>query len=121
MSPRSLVLIDEIGTDTATSDGLGIAWAVAENLISVGAGCLFATHFDRLNALEAMYPNCKLWHFDVDCQETLSFNWKLLPGPGLIQHYGLLLGPLVITQLHILLCHKNDPSHEPLLFMTINL
>lgn len=96
-SPKSLVLIDELGGSTSTTDGLGIAWAVAETLISTGAACLFATHFNRLTALSTMYPNCKLWHFDVECLDTLAFNWKLLPGKCEIEHYGLLLGPQVCT------------------------
>lgn len=97
-SANSLVLIDELGSTTATSDGFGITWAVAENLISNGAGCLFATHFDRLRALDALFPNCKLWHFDVECQDLLKFSWKLIPGPCRMEHYGLLLGPMVMLE-----------------------
>jgi DNA mismatch repair protein MSH4 len=72
---RSLVFIDELGRATSTADGVGIAWAVAEHLISLGAPTLFATHFARLGELATMYPNCKLWHFDVEVAEGLNFRW----------------------------------------------
>ena len=94
---KSLILVDELGTATSTSDGLGIAWAVAEHFLANGIGCLFATHFEALQALYAMYPNCKLWHFHVDCSEALKFNWKLQPGGTDVDHYGILLGPQVMT------------------------
>jgi len=52
MEPRSLVIIDEIGRGTSTWDGLAIAWAVAEALISADdVLCLFATHYHELTTL----------------------------------------------------------------------
>jgi len=70
---KSLVLIDELGRATSTADGVGIAWAVAEHLISLGSPTLFATHFARLGELATLYPNCKLWHFDVEVAAGLKF------------------------------------------------
>jgi DNA mismatch repair protein MutS len=53
-SPRSLVILDEIGRGTATFDGLSIAWAVVEHLHEVNRSrALFATHFHELTALAA--------------------------------------------------------------------
>lgn len=43
--PRSLVLIDELGRATSTSDGVALCWAVSEWLINLGAHTLLATHF----------------------------------------------------------------------------
>ncbi|PHQ68599.1 MAG: DNA mismatch repair protein MutS [Sneathiella sp.] len=51
-SPRSLVILDEIGRGTATFDGLSIAWATVENLHDVNkCRALFATHYHELTAL----------------------------------------------------------------------
>jgi DNA mismatch repair protein MutS len=51
-TPRSLVLLDEIGRGTATFDGLSIAWAVAEHLAAdMEARTIFATHYHELNEL----------------------------------------------------------------------
>ncbi|MFM7314583.1 MAG: MutS-related protein, partial [Cyanobium sp.] len=56
-TPRSLVLLDEIGRGTATFDGLSIAWAVAEHLATViGARTIFATYYHELNELAALLP-----------------------------------------------------------------
>src|SRR5439155_10765063 len=54
-TPRSLVLLDEIGRGTATFDGLSIAWAVAEYLHDSPEHCaktLFATHYHELTRSE---------------------------------------------------------------------
>lgn len=57
-TPRSLVLLDEIGRGTATFDGLSIAWAVAEHLASeIGARTIFATHYHELNELASLLPS----------------------------------------------------------------
>ena len=51
-TPRSLVILDEIGRGTSTYDGLAIAWAVAEHLHdAVGCRALFATHYHELTEL----------------------------------------------------------------------
>jgi DNA mismatch repair protein MutS len=57
-TPRSLVLLDEIGRGTATFDGLSIAWAVAEHLATtIGARTIFATHYHELNELASLLPS----------------------------------------------------------------
>jgi DNA mismatch repair protein MutS len=56
-TPRSLVILDEIGRGTATYDGLSLAWAVVEHLHEVNrCRALFATHFHELTALAARLP-----------------------------------------------------------------
>lgn len=61
-TPRSLVLLDEIGRGTATFDGLSIAWAVAEYLHDSGehaAKTLFATHYHELTELAERLPGAE--------------------------------------------------------------
>jgi DNA mismatch repair protein MutS len=61
-TPRSLVLLDEIGRGTATFDGLSIAWAIAEHLHDSpehAAKTLFATHYHELTELAARLPGAK--------------------------------------------------------------
>ncbi len=65
ISPRSLILLDEIGRGTSTYDGISIAWSVAEYLHDNTYGrpkTLFATHYHELNALESTHPRIKNFH-----------------------------------------------------------
>ncbi|KAI8469891.1 MAG: muts domain V-domain-containing protein [Monoraphidium minutum] len=62
---RSLVLIDELGRATSTADGVGLAWAVCEYLLTLGCPALLATHFGQLEELSALYPSCRLWRMQA--------------------------------------------------------
>lgn len=65
---RSLIIMDEIGRGTSTYDGISIAWAVAEYLVSQKKNpkTLFATHYHELQVLEAQYSNkIKNFHMSV--------------------------------------------------------
>lgn len=84
ISPRSLVLLDEIGRGTSTYDGISIAWSIAEYLHThkqCQPKTLFATHYHELNQLAALYPRIKNYH--VSTRETGSkviFLRKLVEG-----------------------------------------
>jgi DNA mismatch repair protein MutS len=65
-TPRSLVLLDEVGRGTATFDGLAIAWAVVEHLQAETRACaLFATHYHELTELADLLPGVRNVHVAV--------------------------------------------------------
>jgi DNA mismatch repair protein MutS len=65
-TPRSLILLDEIGRGTATYDGLAIAWACVEYIdANVGAKTLFATHYHELTELADKLSGVKNYHVSV--------------------------------------------------------
>jgi DNA mismatch repair protein MutS len=62
LTPKSLVLLDEVGRGTSTYDGISIAWALTEYIHenpNAKAKTLFATHYHELNALASLYPRIK--------------------------------------------------------------
>jgi DNA mismatch repair protein MutS len=89
---RSLVLLDEIGRGTSTYDGISIAWAVAEFLLTTPkaqAKTLFATHYWELTQLEAEFPHAM--NFQTAVQEVPSgivFLRKIIKG-GTDKSYGI--------------------------------
>ncbi len=67
-TPRSLIVLDEIGRGTSTFDGLSIAWAVVEYLVDkerIGAKTLFATHYHELSELEGRLPGVVNYRISV--------------------------------------------------------
>ncbi|KAK6251107.1 hypothetical protein SCA6_005112 [Theobroma cacao] len=92
VSQRSLIVMDELGRATSSSDGLAIAWSCCEHLLSLTAYTIFATHMENLSELATIYPNVKILHFDVDIRNSrLDFKFQLKDGPRHVAHYGLLL------------------------------
>ncbi|XP_057520509.1 DNA mismatch repair protein MSH4 isoform X2 [Amaranthus tricolor] len=89
---RSLIVMDELGRATSSSDGFAIAWSCCEHLLSLKAYTIFATHMENLSDLATLYPNVKILHFHVDIKNNrLDFKFQLKDGPRYIPHYGLLL------------------------------
>ncbi len=86
---RSLIVLDEIGRGTSTYDGLSIAWAVAEQIKSIGAKTLFATHYHHLNELEKQMQGVKNYRIAVK-EEADRIVWlrKIMPG-GTDRSYGI--------------------------------
>uniref|UniRef100_A0A0E0LKR5 DNA mismatch repair proteins mutS family domain-containing protein n=1 Tax=Oryza punctata TaxID=4537 RepID=A0A0E0LKR5_ORYPU len=88
----SLIVVDELGRATSTSDGLAIAWSCCEYLLSTEAYTVFATHMESLSELATIYPNVKILHFEVDLRnDRLDFKFRLKDGVRKVSHYGLLL------------------------------
>ena len=91
-TPRSLIILDEIGRGTSTYDGLSIARAVAEyihNASRLGAKTLFATHYHELIELAGVLPRVK--NFNVAVTEEggkVVFLYKIVPG-GVDRSYGI--------------------------------
>ncbi|XP_012439465.1 DNA mismatch repair protein MSH4 [Gossypium raimondii] len=92
VSQRSLIVMDELGRATSSSDGLAIAWSCCEYLLSLNAYTIFATHMENLSKLATIYPNVKILSFYVDIRNSrLDFKFRLNDGPKHVAHYGLLL------------------------------
>ncbi|MGE4652475.1 MAG: DNA mismatch repair protein MutS [Myxococcota bacterium] len=91
-TPRSLIILDEIGRGTSTFDGLSIAWAVAEYLHDtpgLGSRTLFATHYHELTELALTKPRVANAHFAVrEWGEDVVFLRRLAEG-GASRSYGI--------------------------------
>jgi DNA mismatch repair protein MutS len=83
VTPRSLVLLDEVGRGTSTFDGLAIAWAVLEDLHDrTRAKVLFATHFHELTQLGEDLAGIRNFHVAVrEWNDEIIFLHKVRPGP----------------------------------------
>ena len=91
LSPRSLVLLDEIGRGTSTYDGMSIARAIVEyiNTDGQGAKTLFATHYHELNDMEDRYAHIHNFHIAVkEVGKDVIFLRKLMPG-GVAHSFGI--------------------------------
>ncbi|MBS7396570.1 MAG: DNA mismatch repair protein MutS, partial [Prevotellamassilia sp.] len=84
VTPRSLVLFDELGRGTSTYDGISIAWAIVEHLHenpSARARTLFATHYHELNEMERLFPRIRNVNVSVkEVDNRVVFLRKLTPG-----------------------------------------
>jgi DNA mismatch repair protein MutS len=83
ISPRSLILLDEIGRGTSTYDGISIAWSIAEYLHNSPhqPKTLFATHYHELNELEDRFPRIRNYHVtNKEIGNKIIFLRKLAPG-----------------------------------------
>ena len=96
-TPRSLIVLDEIGRGTSTFDGISIAWAVADflhNNPKVAARTLFATHYHELTALADVHP--RIVNFNVEVRQwkgKIVFLRKIIPG-GASHSYGIQVAKL---------------------------
>lgn len=91
-TPKSLVLLDEVGRGTSTYDGLSIAWSVIEhisNTESLKCNTLFATHYHELTKLEGEIEGVKNYSVAVsEVDDNIIFLRKIVEG-GADQSYGV--------------------------------
>ena len=94
LTPRSLVILDEIGRGTSTSDGLSLAWALAEHMHQESVRTLFATHFHELTALAQQFKGIKNYNVAVrEWKDKIIFMHKIVPG-GSDDSYGIYVAKL---------------------------
>ncbi len=91
LTPRSLILLDEIGRGTSTYDGISIAWSIAEFIHQ--SPCkpktLFATHYHELNELENKFERIRNFHItNKEVGNKVIFLRKLAPG-GSTHSFGI--------------------------------
>src|ERR1039457_4174398 len=89
-TPRSLIVLDEIGRGTSTFDGLSLAWSIVEHLHNqVGAKTLFATHYHELTELAQRLPRLKNFNVAVrEWRDQIVFLRKIVEG-GTDNSYGI--------------------------------
>jgi len=89
-TPRSLIILDEIGRGTSTFDGLSLAWSIVEHLHNqIGAKTLFATHYHELTELAGRLPRLKNLNVAVrEWNDQVVFLHKIVEG-GADKSYGI--------------------------------
>ncbi|KAL9191169.1 hypothetical protein ACHAXT_000875 [Thalassiosira profunda] len=85
---RSLFLLDELGRATSNEDGVAVAWAVSEHLLTKRALTFFVTHYPQISKLAEVYPNVQNQHLGSQISSgtgsgsgSISYTHKILPGP----------------------------------------
>jgi DNA mismatch repair protein MutS len=112
-TPRSLVLLDELGRGTSTYDGLAVARAVVEyvhNHPGLRAKTLFATHYHELTALSELLP--RLQNLRVEIAEAggeLAFLYRIGPGSA-ERSSGVYAATLVVRRAEVLLRVYDAPT-----------
>jgi DNA mismatch repair protein MutS len=120
ITPRSLILLDEIGRGTSTYDGISIAWSIAEYLHNSPhqPKTLFATHYHELNELEEKFERAKNYHVtNKEVGNKIVFLRKLARG-GSTHSFGIHVAkmagmpPLLIQRANEILKQLEDRSGQ---------
>ncbi|MDA0839935.1 MAG: DNA mismatch repair protein MutS [Planctomycetota bacterium] len=123
-TPRSLIILDEVGRGTSTFDGVSIAWAICEYIVEKSkARTLFATHYHELTALASILEGVKNYSIAVrEWGEDIVFLRKIVEG-GTDKSYGIHVARLagvpqkVIKRAQTILknleSHTIDPTGKP--------
>jgi len=110
-TPKSLIILDEIGRGTSTFDGISIAWSIVEYLHGSekegGPKTLFATHYHELTDLSRVLSGVKNYNIQVkEWNDEIIFLRKILPG-GVDKSYGIQVARLAGLPKQVL-----DRAHE---------
>ncbi|MDP2997078.1 MAG: DNA mismatch repair protein MutS [Bryobacterales bacterium] len=102
-TPRSLIVLDEIGRGTATYDGLALAWAVVEHIhAKIRAKTLFATHYHELTELAGQLPGVRNLHVSVkEAGDQIIFLRKVEPGSA-DRSYGIEVARLAALPMSVI-------------------
>ena len=86
-SPKSLILVDELGRATSNEDGASLAWAVSEFLLAKKCLTFFVTHYPQLCKLSDVYRNVQNHHLDACIspeggeEGNIRYSHKVVAGP----------------------------------------
>lgn len=121
LSPRSLVLFDELGRGTSTYDGISIAWAIVEFIhehVKGRARTLFATHYHELNEMEKSFPRIKNYNVSVkESDGKVIFLRKLVRG-GSEHSFGIHVAKLagmprsIVDRANVILAELEERSRK---------
>jgi DNA mismatch repair ATPase MutS len=85
---KSLFLLDELGRATSNEDGVAVAWAVSEFLLTKRAMTFFVTHYPQISKLASVYPNVQNQHLgshistsNNQVSSNINYTHKIMPGP----------------------------------------
>ena len=85
---KSLFLLDELGRATSNEDGVAVAWAVSEFLLTKRAMTFFVTHYPQISKLASVYPNVQNQHLGSQISSSngqdgsnINYTHKIMPGP----------------------------------------
>ncbi len=119
-TPRSLILLDEMGRGTSTFDGLALAWSTLEYLQrNIGARALFATHYHELTILADEFPRLKNLHVVVrESPQGIVFLHRIEEGPA-NRSYGIDVARLaglppevILRARQVLKLHERSERHN---------
>ncbi|MDR2839954.1 MAG: DNA mismatch repair protein MutS [Paludibacter sp.] len=130
VTPRSLVLFDELGRGTSTYDGISIAWAIVEYIHenpNARAKTLFATHYHELNEMEKSFSRIKNYNVSVkEVDKKIIFLRKLLPG-GSEHSFGIHVAkmagmpPSIVKRAENILSDLESENHQSSLSKPTNI
>jgi DNA mismatch repair protein MutS len=117
-TPRTLVIMDEIGRGTSALDGMALAQAIVERLHRTNrAMTLFATHYHALTSWAEREPGVENWHMAVEDQHAIIFSHRVAKGPA-EKSYGVHVASLagmpvdVVARANHLLASDGGPARS---------